>query len=199
MHIGVLGLQGGVAEHLEMLSRLSDETINPIEVRTPQGLRQCDALIIPGGESTALRILLDAAGLTDPISSRMQQGMPVWGTCAGMILLAQKVLYHQNLSLGGMDITVARNVYGRQQESFVAEFPIPELGGPPFPGVFIRAPGVIRTGDGVQVLARSDDQVVACREQHLLVTSFHPELTDDLRLHRYFVHMCTAACAERAH
>jgi 5'-phosphate synthase pdxT subunit len=184
MAVGVLALQGDVREHLHALAAI-DELARP--VRTAAQLEAVDALIIPGGESTTIINLLHAFELTDRLTERLAGGMPVWGTCAGMIVLAQEVLDPRPEPLRLLDISVRRNAYGRQVASFEAHLDVEELGAPPFCGVFIRAPAVERVGPGVQVLAAlPDGRPVAVRRGSMLATSFHPELTGDLRFHRYF-------------
>lgn len=189
VRIGVLALQGGVAEHAEMLARLPD--VEPVLVRTAKDLESTDALIIPGGESTAVGTILthDSRGraLRNLLVSRIQQGFPVWGTCMGAILLAKSIRNDQRRHLEVMDIEVHRNAYGSQLDSFTVSEPVEGLKGGPFPMIFIRAPVISAVGPGVQVLARHQGQIVACREGNLLASTFHPELTQDDRFHRYFV------------
>lgn len=187
--IGVLALQGAFLEHVQMLTRLGAAVR---EVRLPADLAQVDALVIPGGESTTIGKLMARFGLDDAIRARARDGMPIWGTCAGMILLARDIGGLQQPLLGLMDIAVERNAFGRQVDSFEAALDVPALAPSPFPAVFIRAPLIRTTGGGVEVLARLDDgRVVAAREGNLLATSFHPELTRDDRFHRYFLTMAT--------
>lgn len=191
--IGVLALQGAFAEHIRMLAQLDVPTH---EVRTAADLAAVDALVIPGGESTTIGKLLRIGGLDSLIRTRIEAGMPVWGTCAGMILLGRdigdsgsKVGEPQPL-LGMMDIRVRRNAFGSQLESFETRLDAPEVGDAPIPAVFIRAPVVETIGPGVTVLARLDDgRPVAVQENVMLATAFHPELTGDLAFHRYFVSM----------
>jgi 5'-phosphate synthase pdxT subunit len=187
--IGVLALQGGVAEHADMLKRIPD--VEPVLVRTAEELDATDALIIPGGESTAVGTILthDSRGqaLRDLLVSRIKQGFPVWGTCMGAILLARNIRNDHRRHLAVMDIEVHRNAYGSQLDSFTVSEPISGLEGGPFPMVFIRAPVISEVGPGVQVLARHKGQIVACRQENLLASTFHPELTEDDRFHRYFV------------
>ena len=187
MRIGVLASQGAFAEHIAALKKLDVEAI---PVRLPGQLEEVDGLIIPGGESTTISRLMAAYHLTDVISSKAADGMPVFGTCAGMILMAREISGNGTASLNLMDITVRRNAFGRQLESFEAEIPVPALGKEPFPAVFIRAPLIERCNDGAEVLARLDDgTIVSARQGKLLATAFHPELTADLRFHRYFLDM----------
>jgi 5'-phosphate synthase pdxT subunit len=184
MTIGVLALQGSFAEHVVAVRRLGAESR---EVRLPSHLEGIDGLIVPGGESTAIGKLLVLAGLLEPLRGAIQAGMPVYGTCAGMILLARDIGGLDQPLLGVMDIRVRRNAFGRQLESFEESLQIPPLGEEPFHGIFIRAPLIEKTGPGVTTLARlPDGRVVAARQGRLLVSAFHPELTDDLRMHRFF-------------
>lgn len=189
MKVGVLALQGAFARHAAVLT---DVGATPIEVRTPENLAGVDALVMPGGESTTMSMLLDIAELRQPLAERLARGLPVFGTCAGMILLASAVADGRSdqESLAAIDMDVRRNGYGRQIDSFEADIDVGE-GLPdwdtPFHGVFIRAPVVERVGDGVEVLARVDDNPVLCRQGHVMVASFHPELTDDRRIHELFV------------
>jgi 5'-phosphate synthase pdxT subunit len=185
MKIGVLASQGAFAEHILALQKLDTEAV---PVRLPGELKGVDGLIIPGGESTTISRLLSAYDLMNAITSMAREGMPLFGTCAGMILMAKHISGNGAPSLGLMDIRVKRNAFGRQVDSFETELAIPVLGKKPFPAVFIRAPVIERCDDGVEVLARlADDKVVAARQGKLLVTAFHPELTDDLRFHKYFL------------
>jgi 5'-phosphate synthase pdxT subunit len=187
MKIGVLASQGAFAEHIAALIQLDVEAL---PVRLPGELAGVDGLIIPGGESTTISRLMAAYDLSERISSLAQEGMPVFGTCAGMILMAGKVSGNGTKALGLMDISVRRNAFGRQVDSFEVELSVPALGEKPFPAVFIRAPLVEGCGGNVEVLARLEDgTVVAARQDRLLVTAFHPELTSDLRFHRYFLDM----------
>ncbi len=188
--IGVLALQGDFAEHKAILERLG---VQAREVRVPADLAGLDGLVIPGGESTTIGKLLETYGLLEPIRERGASGFPIWGTCAGLILLAKDVGRQQTL-LGLMDIQVERNAFGRQIDSFETDLDVRDLPGGPLHAVFIRAPIVRAVGAGVDVLARlSDDKIVAVRQDHLLATAFHPELTDDARLHGVFVEMARAA------
>ncbi len=182
--IGVLSLQGSVIEHMRSLQRLEDVT--PVEVKTLDALNSVDALILPGGESTTISKLLNMFGLMEPIRKRIEDGMPVWGTCAGMILLARDIV-GESSHLNVMDVSVMRNAYGRQADSFTTYVVIPQMGSDPIPLVFVRAPWVQSVGEGVAVLCELDGHIVAARQRNMLVTSFHPELTDDLSVHRYFV------------
>ncbi|MBF8266686.1 MAG: pdxT [Dehalococcoidia bacterium] len=183
--VGVLALQGDFAEHIQVLDAMGVEAL---EVRLPHDLRKVDALIIPGGESTTIARLMKSFGLAQEIKSAVGEGMPTWGTCAGMIVLAREIVEDRPESLGLIDIQVRRNAFGRQVDSFEADIDVPSLGGAPFRAVFIRAPVIEGIGPGVKPLAYlSDHQVVAAQEGHVLVTSFHPELTHDQRFHSYFL------------
>lgn len=182
---GVLGLQGDFAEHLHTLRELNVEAI---DVRRAEQLGEIDALIIPGGESTTIGKLADHYGITPRLRARVAEGMPVWGTCAGAIFMAKDVPGHPHPVAGLMDMTVERNAFGRQVDSFEADLAIAAIGPEPFHAVFIRAPRIASVGPGVKVLASLDDgTIVAARQGRLLATSFHPELTKDHRLHEYFL------------
>ncbi len=192
MKIGVLALQGDFAEHIQILKSLGADAI---EVRKPEQLRDLDGLIIPGGESTTVGKLAVEYGLLEPMRAMCTSGKPVWGTCAGMIFLAKEAGRPQPL-LGVMDVSVKRNAFGRQVQSFEQDLDVPELNGVdngntparPFHAIFIRAPLIESVGRGVKVLARLDDgTIVAARQGNLLATSFHPELTKDTRFHKYFL------------
>ena len=183
--LGVLALQGGFAAHAAILNRLGAYVD---EVRTPQQLAGVDALVMPGGESTTMSMLLDRSGLLEPLKQRLDAGMGVLGTCAGMILLAREVVDGRTdqHALGLVDITVRRNAYGTQIESFEADIDVDGLESP-FHAVFIRAPAVERTGAGVEVLARHEGRPVLCRSGPATVAAFHPELSGDDRLHARFL------------
>lgn len=189
MKVGVLALQGDVAEHV---SALADCGAHVVEVRSPGHLAGIDALVLPGGESTTMSMLLERAGLFDPVAGRLADGMPALGTCAGMILLAADVLDGRpdQRSFGAIDIGVRRNAFGRQAQSFEAGLDVAVLPGGPFDAVFIRAPVVERVGAVVEVLAAIAGRPVLCRQGPVLVAAFHPELSEDLRLHRLFLDTC---------
>ena len=195
MKVGVLALQGDVREHV---AALTDAGAHAVEVRLPEHLAGVDALVLPGGESTTMSLLVRSAGLFEPVAERLADGMPAFGTCAGMILLAAEVLDGRpdQRSFSAIDVTVRRNAFGRQVDSFEAPVPVRGIG-EPFEAVFIRAPVVERTGEGVEVLAAlppGEDgdrpRPVVCRQGPVLVTAFHPELTGDARLHRLFLEGC---------
>jgi len=182
---GVLGLQGDFREHLDTFQRLGTEAV---DVRRPEQLDDVDALVIPGGESTTIGKLALLYGFIPKLKERVAEGMAVWGTCAGAIFIARDVPGHPHPLAELMDITVRRNAFGRQQDSFEADLDVPALGRDPFHAVFIRAPRISRVGPGVEILARlADGTVVAAKQGRLLATSFHPELTHDDRFHRYFL------------
>jgi len=188
--IGVLALQGDFAEHVSVLRRLG---IEAQEVRRPDELSDLDGLIIPGGESTTISRLMDEYELAEPLRRLAQDSFPVWGTCAGMIVLARRASDLDWPTLAALDITVRRNAFGRQVDSFETDLSIPSLGVAPFHAVFIRAPAVEDVGDGVEILAALEDgRVVAVRQGNVLATAFHPELTDDDRFHRYFLELARA-------
>ncbi len=188
MRVGVLAAQGAFIEHTAVLKKLGVEAV---EVRLPGELKGLDGLIIPGGESTSIsRIILDF-DLMDEIRNLGRKGLPIFGTCAGLVLLAKEIPGSTVEPLGLMGITVRRNAFGRQVDSFETELAVPVLGEKPFHAVFIRAPLIERVDGNVEVLAkldnRKDANIVAARQERLLVTAFHPELTDDLRFHQYFL------------
>lgn len=184
--VGVLALQGAFAAHVRSLAELGVRTT---EVRTPADLRDVDALVMPGGESTTMSRLLTTAGLFDEIAERLDGGMPVFGTCAGLILLADEVLDGRDdqRRFGAIELTVRRNGYGRQVDSFESDVPVEGLQGGDFHAVFIRAPRIESVGPGVEVLAWHEDVPVLARSGTVTVASFHPELSGDHRLHSQFV------------
>ncbi|HSD50147.1 MAG TPA: pyridoxal 5'-phosphate synthase glutaminase subunit PdxT [Candidatus Methylomirabilis sp.] len=183
--IGVLALQGDFREHGQMLEQLG---VRVPEVRLPRELEGLDGLIIPGGESTAIVRLMRTSNLLEPLRKLATDGFPMWGTCAGMILLAKRLDASGIPALEAMDIGVRRNAFGRQVDSFEADLSVPVLGDSPFHAVFIRAPIIQEIGARVEVIARlPDGTAVAARQGHLLATAFHPELTPDTRFHRYFI------------
>ena len=184
--VGVLALQGDVDEHLAALQRCR---ATAIPVKTPADLARVGALILPGGESTTVMKLLERFGLGTPIVERTRAGMPLWGTCMGMIVAAHDVVDLEQPTLDLIDITVRRNAFGRQNDSAQVDLAIPALGSVPFPAIFIRAPWIERHGPTVELLAEREGRGVMAREGNVLVTSFHPELGTDARLHRYFLEM----------
>ena len=191
MRVGVLALQGDFALHRQALTRCGAESV---EVRRPEPLEDVDGLIIPGGESTTLLKLMDAGNFVPALRRFHAAGRPVFGTCAGLILLAHDVEGPRQPSLGLIDLAVERNAYGRQRESFEADgWATLDGRTVPLPMVFIRAPRIRRVGPGVETLARHGDELVMARQGHVLVATFHPELTDDLTVHRYFCDMVRQA------
>lgn len=190
--IGVLALQGDVREHLIALAS-ADALARP--VRRPEELAEVDGLVVPGGESTTMSKLAALFGMLEPLRERVAAGMPVYGTCAGMILLADKILDPRSgqETIGGIDMIVRRNAFGRQNESFEAAVDVAGIDGGPVEGVFIRAPWVESVGARAQVVAEHGGHIVAVRQGNALATSFHPELTGDHRLHAYFVDMVRAS------
>lgn len=188
--VGVLAVQGDVREHLRML-RAAGAVARA--VRRPHELAAVDGLVVPGGESTTISKLCDAFGLREPVRDRIRRGMPVYGSCAGMIMLAERVLDGRPdlHGFGGIAMTVRRNAFGRQVDSFEADTEIAGVG--VVRTVFIRAPWVEQVGTGVQVLARAAGRIVAVRQGRLLATAFHPELTGDTRIHRFFVELVRQA------
>jgi 5'-phosphate synthase pdxT subunit len=187
LKIGVLAVQGDFAEHISVLRRLD---VDCYEVRLPEHLEGMDGLIIPGGESTTLSRLMSIYHLREPVRAMAERGKAIWGTCAGMIVISKRLTDHRPSPLGLMDIEVSRNAFGSQVHSFEADLEMGDISGPAFRAVFIRAPVVNKVGEGVRVLAQiSDGRPVAVRQDRLLATSFHPELTDDTRVHELFVRM----------
>ena len=191
MRIGVLAAQGAFVEHIEILRQLE---VDSLPVRLPKELAGVDGLIIPGGESTSISKLMLTYNLMDEVGNLARRGLPIFGTCAGMIILAGKISDSDVVSLGLMDIVVSRNAFGRQRESFETELSIPVLGEKPFPAVFIRAPVIKQVNGKAEILARLDDgTAVAARQGKLVVSAFHPELTSDLRFHRYFLEIVSGS------
>jgi len=185
LKIGVLALQGDFAEHIAVLKKLG---VTGVEVRLPDQLKGMDGLIIPGGESTTLSRLMDIYELREPIEQMARRGKTIWGTCAGLVMMAHEITEEDPIPLKLMDIGVLRNAFGRQVDSFEQDLGIAGFDPTPFHGVFIRAPVIIRVGTDVGVMATlPDGRPVAVRQRNLLATAFHPELTTDTRLHRYFL------------
>ena len=192
--IGVLALQGAFLEHVKMLRRLGAQAV---EVRKAEQLAELDGLIIPGGESTSMGLIAERWGLVEPLRQWVHSGRPTWGTCAGMILLAERATGQKRggqTLLGGLDVTVNRNYFGRQVDSFETDLPVPMLGDVPFPAIFIRAPAIAEAGPTVEVLAQvtasnGETVIVAVRQGALLATAFHSELTQDTRWHELFLEM----------
>lgn len=185
MRVGVLAVQGDFEKHIHSLQRLPSAP-EASEVRTSDDLSQVDRLIIPGGESTTVGLLLQRYGLANSIQRRAKSGMPMWGTCMGMIMLAEQVEDRDQFTLGLLDITVKRNAFGAQVHSFEAPVEVKGLEEPVL-GVFIRAPIVTSIGEGVEVISTYDEKIVAVRQGKIVGTSYHPELTDDTRMHEWFV------------
>lgn len=189
MRVGVLALQGAVAEHIRSLEKTGVEGVT---VKHVEQLADLDGLIIPGGESTTIGKLMRKYGFIEAIRDFSGQGKPIFGTCAGLIVMAKEIEGGEEPHLGLMDIKVSRNAFGRQRESFETDLDVKGLEAP-LRAVFIRAPLITAVGDGVEVLSTYKDEIVTARQGHLLVSSFHPELTDDFSLHTYFVEMIRQA------
>ena len=185
LKVGVLGLQGSIQEHMACLSKI--EGVEPCLVKTKEDLEKIDGIILPGGESTTIGKLLRDFDLLNPLKDRINKGMPVWGTCAGMILLAKDIVEQEDKYLQVMNIKVRRNAYGSQLDSFVTKVKIKEVSDKEISLVFIRAPWIEEVGDDVEILAKVDSHIVAARSKNMIVTSFHPELTQDISFHKYFV------------
>lgn len=187
---GVIAIQGDFEKHIASLKKTRLEGLKVVEVRTPEDLARVDCAIIPGGESTTVGLLMQRYGLGEALISRAKSGMPLWGTCMGMILMATNIAGRPGqYTLGLLDITVERNAFGRQVHSFEDSVEVKGLEEPVL-GVFIRAPVVVRVGPDVEELARYDGKIVAVRNGNLVGTSFHPELTNDVRFHRWFLSLC---------
>ncbi|GLZ06877.1 pyridoxal 5'-phosphate synthase subunit PdxT [Actinomadura sp. NBRC 104412] len=198
--IGVLALQGDVREHARALEGAGARAV---PVRRPEELERVDALVVPGGESTTMWRLARTFELLEPLRKRIEAGMPAYGSCAGMIMLADRVLdgVEGQETIGGIDMTVRRNAFGRQVDSFETSVPLEGMGDAPFHAVFIRAPWVESVGDGVQVIGRAEGgpnigRIVAVRQGRLMATAFHPELTGDHRVHHYFADLVRRAMEE---
>jgi 5'-phosphate synthase pdxT subunit len=190
LRVGVLALQGDVDEHLAALRACKADAV---KVKTLDELASVDGLIIPGGESTTIVRLLEQFKLAKPLAERAKAGMPIWGTCMGMIVMAEKIAGVKQPTLGLLHVEVKRNAFGRQIESAEEPLTIEGLDGKPFPGVFIRAPWIESAWGGAHIIAQVDGKGVMVWQNNLLGTSFHPELTDDLRIHKYFLQMVAAA------
>jgi 5'-phosphate synthase pdxT subunit len=189
VRIGVLALQGAFREHLRTLASIG---VEGVPVRLPHDLEDVAGLILPGGESTTMRQLIERWGLRQPILDLAASGAPIFGTCAGMIVLASEIAGDESPILPLLDVTVERNAFGRQLDSFEADLSVPVLGDQPFHGVFIRAPVIERTGPDVDILARLDDgRIVAVRERNIIATAFHPELAGETRFHRLVAAMAS--------
>ncbi len=183
--VGVLALQGAVREHLAMLQTLPN--VEARAVKTREEIEAVDGLILPGGESTAMGKIMKYFSLTDFIRDKIQAGLPVWGTCAGLILLAKEIVEQETTYFATMDVVVKRNAYGSQLDSFVTKCVIPQVAEHELPLVFIRAPYIVKAGEEVQVLASYQDKIIAAQQGKMLATAFHPELTEDNAFHKYFV------------
>ncbi|ADO82886.1 pyridoxal 5'-phosphate synthase glutaminase subunit PdxT [Ilyobacter polytropus] len=183
MKIGVLALQGAFKEHIEILNKLG---VKGVEVRKKEDLKSIQGIILPGGESTAMGKLLVDLDIMSTLKDMIKNGFPVYGTCAGMILLAKSLSNDKKVHLGVMDIVVKRNAYGRQLGSFACKAPVVGVG-KDVEMVFIRAPYIKTCGEGIEVLAEIDKNIVAARQENILVSSFHPELTSDYRMHQFFI------------
>lgn len=184
--IGVLALQGAVAEHMRMLELCGAQAVL---IKRIEEMADIQALVIPGGESTTIGKLMVKYGFVGVIRKKCEEGMPILGTCAGLIILAKELVEGEQTLLKLMDMKVRRNAFGRQKESFEVDLEIQALGNRKFPGVFIRAPWIEEVGSGVKVMSRFRDKIVMAQDENILVSAFHPELTEDLRIHEYFVEM----------
>lgn len=190
MRVGVLAMQGAFREHEKILAACGVEAA---QIRKPEQLEQISALVIPGGESTTIGKLLNEFQLFEPIIKMGREGLPIFGTCAGLIMLATEIAGSTQPRLGLMDMCVERNAFGRQVDSFEADLEIKAIGGQPFRAVFIRAPYILETGRGVEVLASFGEKIILARQGRFLAAAFHPELTGDLRIHKYFLEKCVQA------
>lgn len=188
MKIGVLALQGDVREHCNSIRICGAE---PVEIKYRNQLTDVRGLIIPGGESTTVGKLMVRYGMLEVLTEMGRNGFPIFGTCTGLILLAKDIAGSDQPRLGLMDVTVERNAFGRQIASFEKDLVIPELGSPDFHAIFIRAPYILKAGSGVQVLSKIDEKILMARQKNILVAAFHPELTQDPRVHQYFLKLCS--------
>ncbi|MCX7884313.1 MAG: pyridoxal 5'-phosphate synthase glutaminase subunit PdxT [Caloramator sp.] len=188
MKIGVLSLQGGVIEHLNHIRNLEADCI---EVKEAEDLDEINGIILPGGESTTMGLLLKERGILNPLKQKILNGLPAWGTCAGMILLAKEIENDFRKHLEVMNIKVKRNAYGSQLDSFICHSKVEKVSKEEIPLIFIRAPYIVEVGNDVDVIFEIDGKVVAAREKNMLATSFHPELSTSLEFHKYFLNMCT--------
>lgn len=194
MKIGVLALQGAVAEHIKSLQQAGADEV--VAVKWPQDLEGLDGLVLPGGESTTIGKLMNKYELMEPVREMAKRGVPMFGTCAGLILLSNRINGQDWAHIGALNALVDRNSFGRQVDSFEADLNVQGLeGDEPYPAVFIRAPHIMEVGDNVDVLCTYNDRIVTARQGNLLGASFHPELTDDVRLHKYFLGMVQEAKA----
>jgi len=184
MKVGILALQGDIREHINILRKLD---VQPVKVKSKEDLHDVDALIIPGGESTTISLLMRKYKLDTAIKEKHKQGMPIYGTCAGAIVLAKNIIGNSQQKLGLMDISIKRNDYGRQIDSFESDLKIKNIGD--FKGIFIRSPIIKKFYNGAEVLSEHKNQPVMVRQNNLLITTFHPELTNDVRIHEYFLNM----------
>jgi 5'-phosphate synthase pdxT subunit len=191
--IGVLALQGAVREHIKAVENCGAEAV---EIKHKEELKDIDGLILPGGESTTMRRLIDKYDFMDALKEFASEGKPMFGTCAGLILLAKNLVGYENPHIGVMDVTVERNSFGRQRESFEADLDIKDVA-ECYPAVFIRAPHIVGVGENVEILCKHDDRIVVAREGQFLGCSFHPELTEDYRFTSYFVEMVKEAKAKK--
>lgn len=185
--IGVLAFQGSIKEHIYSLSQL--ENVSVLEVKNKEDLNKVSGLILPGGESTVIGKLIREFDMAEPIIKKVKEGMPIWGTCAGMILLAKEIVNESYKHLGLMDIDVRRNAYGGQLDSFISTISIPKISQNEIPLVFIRSPWVEKVSEDVEVLATLEDRIIAVKQANMLATSFHPELTKSIAVHRFFVEL----------
>ncbi|MDP4106264.1 MAG: pyridoxal 5'-phosphate synthase glutaminase subunit PdxT [Bacillota bacterium] len=192
--IGVLALQGAVREHIKAVESCGAEAV---EIKHKEELKDVDGLILPGGESTTMRRLIDKYDFMDALKEFASEGKPMFGTCAGLILLAKNLVGYETPHIGVMDVTVERNSFGRQRESFEADLDIRDVA-ECYPAVFIRAPHIVDVGDNVEILCKHDDRIVVAREGQFLGCSFHPELTEDYRFTSYFVEMVKEAKAKKS-
>lgn len=191
MLIGILGIQGSRKEHAKILEKLGAEILY---VRTPEELAKIDAIVMPGGESTTMGKLMKRNGLGKALKKRLETGMPAYGTCAGAILLAKKIVSEEKAAgLEMMDVEISRNAYGSQLDSFIAELNVDRFGGQPLEAVFIRAPQIKKVSKEVEVLAEYDGSAVLLQQGKILISMFHPELTEDTRVHEYFLSLANGA------
>ena len=197
INIGVLAFQGSVEEHIDSLSKING--VHPVRVKTEEDLEKVSGLIIPGGESTTIGKLLREFSILEPLRKKIIKGLPVWGTCAGMVLLSKEIIGEDIIRIGTFNARVRRNAYGSQLDSFTTKTMIPDIANKEITLVFIRAPWIEEVYDGVKILAEIDGKIVAAKQDNILVTSFHPELTEELYFHSHFIELVKSCVNDKGY